>query len=62
MKEKCEKILKELLEFCEEYKCNVNVVTVRDFDKDKVETIYLNTTTFDKNAKPNITGFKIENN
>ena len=62
MEGKCEKILQELLQFCEEYKCNVNVSTTRDFDTDKVFGIYLNVTTYDKNAMPNVKTFKIENN
>lgn len=62
MEYKVKEILQELLQFCEEYKCNVNVSTTRDFEQDKVETIYLNTTTFDKNAMPNVREFKIENN
>lgn len=61
MEYKVKEILQELLDFCEENDCNVDVSTTRDFDTDKVLGIYLNVTTFDKNAMPNVKTFKIEN-
>ena len=61
MNEESKKLLQELLAFCEKYDCNVNVSTTRDFDNNKVDTIYLHATTFDENAMPNVITFKIGN-